>query len=198
MDDDCKRQVQALIKAGAWSEAHRLLGALDDRNDVDWLMASATVDSELGQPAYALAALKKVLVTRPRDTVALREASLVASECDEHDDAAKFLEELLCIEDENATILNDLAFEYNEIGRHVAAHLAASRAELLAGDEEQRCTARINDAASLANMGRTPDALQRVAELLSQCTGACGQREAAEELQENLRLPRAKRAAADA
>lgn len=186
MNAQDRARVRSLIDAGAWTDARKVLQDLELPHDVEWLALSAEVEAGVGNLHRAAELWDKVLELRPDNPAALYNASIVLSDLDRHDEAITALEALIEIEGESASVLNDLSYEYLEAEHYVPAYLAAVRADQLASDETQRCLARLNAATALANMGRRSEALARIDSMLRECTGACGEQQAAQELKQSL------------
>jgi predicted Zn-dependent protease len=187
MTPEQRTEVKVLVGAEAWNEARGLLEKCKtDEPDTDWLAAMAEVEAGAGEMEKAAALYEQVLERAPDHVGALYNSSVVFSDLGRHDDAMTSLEALIEVEGESASVLNDLSFEYMESGHNVAGLLAAARAEQLAGGEADRCLARLNAATALANMGRRTESRTRLDAMLHECTGACGEREAAQELRHSL------------
>jgi tetratricopeptide (TPR) repeat protein len=187
MTPEQRTELKVLLGAEAWKEARGLLEKCKPTEpDVEWLAALAEVETGAGNLAAAATLYEQVLELAPDRGAALYNSSLVLSDLGRHEDAMTSLEALIEIEGETAAVLNDLAFEYMECGHNVPGYLAACRAEHLAAGEDDRCMARLNAATALANMGRRTESRARLDVMLRDCTGACGEREAAQELRQGL------------
>jgi predicted Zn-dependent protease len=194
MNPDDLARLQSLIKTEKWPEARALLVTIDGApDDVEWLSLRAEVEAGEGKLEAALELYERILEIKPEHRGALYNSSVVLSDLDRHDDAMTALEGLIEVEGETAAVLNDLAFEYMEAGHNVPGYLSAMRADALASGEMDRCTARLNAATALSNMGRRTEARERIDAMLRDCTDACGEREAAIELRQNLDPRRSRR-----
>ncbi len=194
MTPEIRERLQSLIKAEKWPEARAALVTIDaPMDDVDWLALRAEVESGEGKLEAALDLYERILETKPEHRSALYNSSVVLSDLGRHEDAMTALEALIEVEGESAAVLNDLAFEYMEAGHDVPGYLSALRAETLATEEIGRCSARLNAATALSNMGRRTEARERIDAMLKDCTDACGEREAAIDLRHNLDPRRSRR-----
>src|SRR5690348_320245 len=187
MTPEQRTELKVLVNAEAWSEARGLLEKCKPaETDLEWAAAMAEVEAGLGNLEAAATMYERILDADPDHVGALYNASVVFSDLGRHEDAMMSLETLVEVEGESPSVLNDLAFEYMECGHNVPGLLAATRAEQLATAEGDRCLARLNAATALANMGRRGDSRTRIEAMLRDCTGACGERESAEELRQSL------------
>ena len=186
MEARVRSEIQALVHDENWARARMKLAASVAPDDVEYLALLAEVESGEGSTDRAVEHYRKILELKPGNRAALYNLALALSDLEQHDHAVESLETLVELEGESASLLNDLAGEYHSAGHYVPALLAGARAESLATNEDERCTARLHAAHALADMGRGNEAATRLHAMLAACTDACELRDDATALRDEL------------
>ncbi len=187
MNAESKNEVLTLLRHEEWASAQLSLDrCAESERDVEWIAFCAEAKAGLGELEQAVELYDRVLDERPRHPAALYNRALVLAELERHDDAVADLEDLVEIEGGDFAVLELLADEYLSAEFFVPAWLCAERLETIAESDADRWSARILVARTLAALGRSDEASDRLRAALSLWKADSVERAEAQELLRSL------------